>query len=55
MMSPTENPPTLVARQHIQDEAAATSVEAHWGYADRVVPCVVDAGSCKCSYLGNVT
>lgn len=36
----------LTARQHIQDHASAANVEPHWGYADRVVPCVNDAGSC---------
>jgi ferric-chelate reductase len=36
----------LVARQHIQDHDAAESVIHHWGYADRVVPCVNDPGSC---------
>ncbi|KPI37633.1 Ferric transmembrane component 4 [Cyphellophora attinorum] len=46
MASTVQQPPTLVVRQHIQDHAAATSVSHHWGYADRVVPCVVDAGSC---------
>ncbi|ETN43145.1 uncharacterized protein HMPREF1541_02303 [Cyphellophora europaea CBS 101466] len=47
MASLTDNPPTLVVRQHIQDHAAATAIEKHWGYAERVVPCVVDAGSCE--------
>lgn len=37
----------LTARQHIQNQSAASVVEPHWGYADRVVPCVNDAGSCK--------
>ncbi|KAF1359345.1 hypothetical protein EJ07DRAFT_156243, partial [Lizonia empirigonia] len=37
----------LTARQHIQNQSAASAVEPHWGYADRVVPCVNDAGSCK--------
>lgn len=31
---------------HIQDFTNAT-VEPHWGYADRVVPCKNDAGSCE--------
>ncbi|KAM0333979.1 hypothetical protein ACHAQA_000997 [Verticillium albo-atrum] len=37
----------LAPRQHIQDHDAAESVIHHWGYADRVVPCVNDAGSCE--------
>ncbi|KAJ4361097.1 uncharacterized protein N0V89_001666 [Didymosphaeria variabile] len=37
----------LTARQHIQNQSAASVVEPHWGYADRVVPCVNDAGSCN--------
>ncbi|KAF1966840.1 hypothetical protein BU23DRAFT_543701 [Bimuria novae-zelandiae CBS 107.79] len=37
----------LTARQHIQNQSAASVVEPHWGYADRVIPCVNDAGSCK--------
>ena len=40
------SPSVLVARQHIQDHDAAESVIHHWGYADRVVPCVNDPGSC---------
>ncbi|ROT36528.1 hypothetical protein SODALDRAFT_362339 [Sodiomyces alkalinus F11] len=32
--------------RHIQDHASAESLEPHWGYADRVVPCVNDPGSC---------
>ncbi|KAF1911243.1 ferric reductase like transmembrane component-domain-containing protein [Ampelomyces quisqualis] len=39
--------PALVPRQHIQDHANAASIQPHWGYADRVVPCVNDVGSCK--------
>ncbi len=35
----------LTAR-HIQDFGDATQLEPHWGYADRVLPCTVDAGSC---------
>jgi predicted ferric reductase len=37
----------LTARQHIQNISAASQVQPHWGYADRVFPCVNDAGSCK--------
>lgn len=32
---------------HIQDMSHAQSLEHHWGYADRVVPCTNDAGSCE--------
>ena len=39
-------------RQHIQDHDAAETLEPHWGYADRVLPCVVDEGSCE--YLDSV-
>lgn len=31
---------------HIQNFSDASAVEPHWGYADRVVPCTSDAGSC---------
>lgn len=34
-------------RRHIQDHSSATSLEKHWGYADRVVPCTNDAGTCE--------
>lgn len=34
-------------RRHIQDHNSAQSLEHHWGYADRVVPCQVDSGSCE--------
>ncbi|KAJ5173256.1 hypothetical protein N7492_005849 [Penicillium capsulatum] len=37
--------PVINAR-HIQDYSAATALEPHWGYADRMVPCTNDAGSC---------
>ncbi|KAM7211479.1 Ferric reductase like transmembrane component domain containing protein [Rhypophila decipiens] len=37
----------LTARAHIQNFSAASQLEPHWGYADRVIPCVVDAGSCE--------
>lgn len=39
--------PGLAPRQHIQDIAGAESVRPHWGYADRVVPCANDPGSCE--------
>ncbi|KAF4302467.1 FAD-binding 8 [Botryosphaeria dothidea] len=34
-------------RRHIQDHNSAQSLEHHWGYADRVVPCNNDAGTCE--------
>lgn len=34
-------------RRHIQDESSAQALEHHWGYADRVVPCTNDAGTCE--------
>ncbi|CAN8099905.1 unnamed protein product [Discula destructiva] len=37
----------LHARAHIQNFSDASSLEPHWGYADRVVPCTNDAGSCE--------
>ncbi|KAL5434588.1 hypothetical protein PMIN07_006953 [Paraphaeosphaeria minitans] len=37
----------MLAARHIQDMSSAATVEYHWGYADRVVPCANDAGSCK--------
>jgi predicted ferric reductase len=33
--------------RHIQDFTDASSVTHHWGYADRVVPCTNDPGSCE--------
>ncbi|KAL2756080.1 hypothetical protein ACRALDRAFT_1093843 [Sodiomyces alcalophilus JCM 7366] len=45
MATPTQ--PELAPRQHIQDIAGAASVRPHWGYADRVIPCVNDPGSCE--------
>lgn len=36
----------MLSPRHIQDYGAASSLEPHWGYADRVVPCTNDAGSC---------
>ncbi|KAK1580653.1 ferric reductase like transmembrane component [Colletotrichum navitas] len=35
-----------LAARHIQDFTNAASLEPHWGYSDRVVPCTNDAGSC---------
>ncbi|KAL1887257.1 hypothetical protein Cpir12675_006630 [Ceratocystis pirilliformis] len=36
-----------MGKGHIQDFDSATQLESHWGYADRVIPCVNDAGSCE--------
>lgn len=35
-----------LASRHIQNHSDADALEPHWGYADRVVPCKNDAGSC---------
>ncbi|KAH9229315.1 hypothetical protein K456DRAFT_1844884 [Colletotrichum gloeosporioides 23] len=35
-----------LAARHIQNLSEASSLEPHWGYADRAVPCTNDAGSC---------
>ncbi|WWC87107.1 uncharacterized protein L201_001993 [Kwoniella dendrophila CBS 6074] len=37
----------MIEPRHIQDYNDAASLEPHWGYADRVVPCTNDAGSCE--------
>ncbi|KAJ5495936.1 hypothetical protein N7539_001052 [Penicillium diatomitis] len=34
------------ARGHIQNLTAAKTLEPHWGYADRALPCTNDPGSC---------
>lgn len=36
-----------LGRRHIQNMSEATAVTHHWGYADRMVPCTNDAGSCR--------
>lgn len=36
-----------LAARHIQDASTASALEPHWGYADRVLPCTNDPGSCK--------
>ncbi|KAK6381014.1 hypothetical protein LTS17_005215 [Exophiala oligosperma] len=38
--------------RHIQNMSDAKTLQHHWGYADRAVPCTNDAGSC--SYLDSV-
>ncbi|WWC67748.1 uncharacterized protein I206_101660 [Kwoniella pini CBS 10737] len=37
----------MIEPRHIQDYSSASTLEPHWGYADRVVPCTNDAGSCE--------
>ncbi|KAK4126983.1 putative FAD binding protein [Parathielavia appendiculata] len=36
-----------LAPRHIQDWSTAAFLEPHWGYADRVIPCTNDRGSCE--------
>ncbi|KAK4099408.1 putative FAD binding protein [Parathielavia hyrcaniae] len=36
-----------LAPRHIQNFSEAQEVTHHWGYADRMVPCTNDAGSCE--------
>ncbi|KAK7885825.1 hypothetical protein LTR67_010177 [Exophiala xenobiotica] len=42
----------MLAPRHIQNMSEAKSLQHHWGYADRAVPCTNDAGSC--AYLDSV-
>ncbi|KAI0598838.1 ferric reductase like transmembrane component-domain-containing protein [Biscogniauxia sp. FL1348] len=42
----------LLAARHIQNMSEAQSLEPHWGYLDRSLPCTNDAGSC--AYLDQV-
>lgn len=42
----------LVQRQHIQDHAMAQEIRPYWGYADRILPCTNDKGTCE--YLESV-
>ncbi|KAI0117835.1 ferric reductase like transmembrane component-domain-containing protein [Nemania sp. FL0031] len=42
----------LVAPRHIQNLSDADSLEPHWGYYSRGLPCTNDAGSCE--YLDQV-
>ncbi|KAI1407406.1 ferric reductase NAD binding domain-containing protein [Hypoxylon sp. FL1857] len=48
-MATTEN---QLGARHIQNYSEADSLEKHWGYVDRVVPCMNDPGSC--AYLDQV-
>lgn len=38
----------IIAARHIQNfsDADNSTLEPHWGYADRILPCTNDAGSC---------
>lgn len=38
---------SLAVRAHIQNFTGANNLEPHWGYADRIVPCTNDVGSCE--------
>jgi predicted ferric reductase len=38
--------PAAVAQRHIQNFSDASSLEQHWGYVSRAIPCANDAGSC---------
>lgn len=39
----------LIGRAHIQNftNVNSSNIQHHWGYADRIVPCTNDAGSCE--------
>ena len=39
-------------RQHIQHAEATSKLEPHWGYANRIIPCTNDHGTCE--YLDGV-
>lgn len=41
-----------LSARHIQNLSEAASLEKHWGYVDRAVPCTNDPGSC--AYLDQV-
>lgn len=43
---------SLVKRQHIQHADAESKLEPHWGYANRILPCTNDLGTCE--YLDGV-
>jgi len=39
---------TSLVRKHIADPANANStIQEHWGYVQRILPCTNDAGSCE--------
>ncbi|KAL1866716.1 hypothetical protein Daus18300_006660 [Diaporthe australafricana] len=39
----------IIAARHIQNfsDTDGSTLEPHWGYADRILPCTSDAGSCE--------
>ncbi|ESZ92083.1 hypothetical protein SBOR_7540 [Sclerotinia borealis F-4128] len=36
-----------IEARHIQEADNASTLEPHWGYVDRILPCTSDAGSCE--------
>ncbi len=46
-MATTTAPPTHYVGHHIQNFSDAKTLQPHWGYVDRVLPCTNDAGSCE--------
>ncbi|KAI6570082.1 hypothetical protein MCOR09_004982 [Pyricularia oryzae] len=42
----TSQKSSALSARHIQDFTNATNVVSYWGYADRIVPCANDPGSC---------
>ncbi|CEI67770.1 hypothetical protein FVEN_g9575 [Fusarium venenatum] len=38
---------SLLGARHIQNMSEASTLEPHWGYADRALPCVKDAKTCQ--------
>lgn len=38
---------SLLEPRHIQEVDSNSTLVHHWGYADRVLPCTSDAGSCE--------
>ncbi|CEH15986.1 Ferric reductase, NADH/NADPH oxidase and related proteins [Ceraceosorus bombacis] len=49
---PPHLPSTPLLARHIQNFSEAASLQPHWGYAARALPCTNDAGSC--AYLDTV-
>lgn len=40
-------PATIIEARHIQNFSDASTLQPHWGYAERVLPCTNDPGSCE--------
>lgn len=39
---------SFLSRRHIADPATSNStIQSHWGYVERILPCTNDAGSCE--------